>query len=195
VQLQLKSKLEERNLKLATIISDSSIRIRGLIDNILDFAMGRLGGGINLNYDHDEHCEIYLKQVVTELELAWPEIQVELIFALSGPVRMDHKRIAQLFSNLLGNSISHGDRSQPIIVKASNPGNEFHLSITNSGKRIADNIMSKLFSPFSRGKINPGQEGLGLGLYISNEIAKAHGGHIQVASDDEKTTFTLIIPC
>lgn len=195
VQLQLRSDLDDRNLKLATIISDSSIRVRGLIDNMLDFAMGRLGGGINLNYQHEDDFEKQLKQVVTELELAWPDILIELSIDLCAPVRADYKRLAQLFSNLLGNSISHGDRTRPILVSVSNPGKEFQLSVSNFGKKIPENIMDELFKPFSRGKINPGREGLGLGLYISHEIAKAHGGKIEVSSDEEKTTFTLKIPC
>jgi len=51
-----------------------------------------------------------------------------------------------------------------------------------------------LFQPFSRGEIKPGQQGLGLGLYISSEIAKAHGGKLEVSSTDEETIFTLHIP-
>jgi sigma-B regulation protein RsbU (phosphoserine phosphatase) len=54
--------------------------------------------------------------------------------------------------------------------------------------------MERLFSPFSRGEVHSSKQGLGLGLYIANEIAKAHGGDIDVTSTDELTCFTFRMP-
>ena len=68
------------------------------------------------------------------------------------------------------------------------------LSVTNKGKKIPDAISERLFQPFYRGEVEPHKEGLGLGLYISAEIARAHGGTLTVNSTDESTCFILCLP-
>ncbi|MCZ4223440.1 GAF domain-containing sensor histidine kinase [Pedobacter rhodius] len=194
VQLQLRSNMDDRNLKLAKIIQDATMRTRGLIDNILDFARGRLGGGINLNFDNTDDLETTLKEVVTEFNIIVPETKINLELDLIKPVKADNKRIAQLFSNLLGNAISHGDQGKPVQVSAKSGDDGLELSIINLGKPIDEATKAHLFKPFSRGKVKHGQEGLGLGLYIASEITKAHGGEIIVNSSALKTCFTVKLP-
>jgi len=194
VQLQLRSTLDERNLRLAKIIQDATLRTKGLIDNILDFASGRLGGGIKLDFENTQDLEITLKEVITEFNIAHPEIEIQLELDLVKPVKADNKRLAQLFSNLLGNAISHGEQGKPVEVLAKSGDSGFELCISNSGDAIDEHTKSHLFKPFSRGKVKQGQEGLGLGLYIASEIAKAHNGEINVTSDDNRTCFTLFLP-
>jgi len=194
VQLQMRSVLDERNSKLARIIYDSTVRTRGLIDNILDFASGRLGGGIVLNFENSESLEETLNQVVTELRLAYPDKIIKTDFDITETVNIDNKRIAQLFSNLLGNAITHGVAHQPIIVRAKSHLSTFELCVINKGNKISKDTMRHLFKPFKRGNMNHGQEGLGLGLFIASEIASAHKGQIYVDSSDDETCFTFKIP-
>jgi signal transduction histidine kinase len=194
VQLQLRSNLDERNSKLAKIIQNATIRTRGLIDNILDFASGRLGGGITLNFENSNSLEEALRQVITEILIAYPERKIEVKFDMASFVKSDTKRIAQLFSNILGNAISHGDKNTPIFVDATTNKGAFDLSVTNMGTKISEEALNQLFKPFSRGKVRIGQEGLGLGLFICQQIANAHNGEIKVESTDEKTCFTFRIP-
>lgn len=190
-QLIFRNSLDEKNLKLAKIIQDSSIRIRGLIDNMLDFALGRLGGGIVLNYDNDKDLEETLLQIIIELRTVYPDRKISANLNINHPTKGDYKRIAQLFSNLLGNAISHGAKDSPIIVTAKSESDFFELRVSNKGNKISPETESHLFKPFSRGKVHAGQEGLGLGLYIASEIANAHKGQILVNSTDEETCFTF----
>jgi sigma-B regulation protein RsbU (phosphoserine phosphatase) len=74
------------------------MRMAVLIDNVLDFARGRLGGGITLERDADK--EPVLAQVVDELRLASPGRVIEVEFAIHQPVNCDRTRIGQLLSNL-----------------------------------------------------------------------------------------------
>ncbi len=185
---------DENVLRLANIIKDSSFRIKGLIDNIMDFASGRLGGGISLDLNEEEHLEKMLSHVIEELRMVWPDKDIITDLNITKPIHCDSRRIAQLFSNLLGNAISHGGNELPIYVIAHIVNDEFKLSVTNAGKKIPDEVMGKLFMPFSRGEIKPGHQGLGLGLFISSEISKAHKGVIEVESDAERTKFTLKMP-
>ncbi|WP_421943118.1 GAF domain-containing sensor histidine kinase [Pedobacter sp.] len=194
VQLQLRSELDDRNLRLAKIIQDATMRTRGLVDNILDFASGRLGGGIKLNFKNPKDLETTLKEVITEFTIAHSETAIELEMDLITPVKADNKRLAQLFSNLLGNAISHGEKGKPIEVLVKSGTKGLELCITNFGKAIDENTKAHLFKPFSRGKVKHGQEGLGLGLFIASEIAKAHGGNINVESSNNRICFSVKLP-
>ncbi|MDB5132821.1 MAG: ATP-binding region ATPase domain protein [Mucilaginibacter sp.] len=193
-QVLQKIQFDERGLKFLKIIQDSSFRMKGLIENILDFARGRLGDGIKLNYDDGEPLEEILNHVITEVKLIWPNREIETLIDLPLPVYCDTRHIAQLFSNLLGNAFTHGNKDSPVIVKISSGKGGFLLSVANAGKKIPEAAMARLFQPFSRGEVKPGQEGLGLGLFISSEIARAHRGTLDVISTDDETIFTFHMP-
>ena len=165
----------------------------GLIDNVLDFARGRLGGGITLTLSR-QPLEPALQQVVDELQSTHPESIIRAEYALARPPQVDPVRIAQLFSNLLGNALIHGTEGAPVTVSAKTTDDRFELAVCNSGNPITPAAMERLFQPFSRGEVRPSQQGLGLGLYIASEIAKAHGGTIDVTSTPELTCFTFRMP-
>ena len=73
-------------------------------------------------------------------------------------------------------------------------GDTFEIAVTNHGPTIPPQVMNQLFQPFSRGSAKPGQQGLGLGLYIAAAIARAHEGTLGVVSADGVTTFTFRMP-
>lgn len=193
-QLLLRMPADDRVKRLANIVQDSAYRMKGLIENILDFARGRLGEGIILNRKDNEPLEEILNNVITELRIIWPERVIVVNLNLTDTVNCDGRRIAQLFSNILGNALSHGKNDMPVVVEASSSANGLTLSVTNSSNRIPDAMQARLFQPFYRGDVEPHKEGLGLGLYISSEIARAHGGTLSVSSDDDSTCFTLWLP-
>ncbi|MFC3562985.1 GAF domain-containing sensor histidine kinase [Pedobacter jamesrossensis] len=185
---------DERILKLSDIIQKSSLRINGLIENMLDFASGRLGEGIKLYKSEEESISTILSEIVAEQQTNWPTREILVDFDISESINCDGKRIAQLFSNILGNALSYGNPDEPVLVNAETRDGEFHLSIINKGEQISDVAMERLFQPFSRGDVKPNQKGLGLGLFIASEIARAHNGKIDVTSTKEQTSFTLKIP-
>lgn len=186
--------LDEKTKSLATILQNSSYRMKGLIDNILDFANGKMGTGVSLHCCDNANLESTLRHVVDELLLIWPERKIEVQFTINGSIYCDSQRIAQLLSNLLGNALTHGNEDEPVIVKAGNCDGRFALSITNFGEPIPDAVKERLFQPFYRGEVEPNKEGLGLGLYIASEIARAHDGSLDVESTQEHTRFTLHLP-
>lgn len=194
-ELLLQKPLDEETKKVVNIIKTTNYRMEGLIENMLDFARGRLGDGITLDLGmHSQSLEKSLLQVVSETRTMSNGQTIEIHFELDEPVICDDNRIAQLFSNLLGNAITHGSTSAPVVVKALNRDGEFSLSVTNAGVKIPEAAMERLFKPFSREVVKPGKQGLGLGLYIASEIARAHKGKIDVKSSDEETCFTFRMP-
>ena len=187
-----KSKLDEKAEAILIMMQKSVMRMASLIDNVLDFARGRLGGGITLTLSA-QPLEPTLQQVVDELQSTHPESIIKADFALTKPVHADPVRIGQLFSNLLGNALTYGAAGEPVTVTAKTE-EQFELAVCNAGDPIPPAAMERLFYPFSRGEVRPSQQGLGLGLYIASEIAKAHGGTIDVTSTPELTCFTLRMP-
>jgi signal transduction histidine kinase len=85
-------------------------------------------------------------------------------------------------------------RQAPVRVRARTEDGAFELSVANAGEPIPASTLSRLFHPFTRASDRPMQEGLGLGLYIASEIAKAHGGALTVLSDRVETRFTFRMP-
>jgi phosphoserine phosphatase RsbU/P len=191
-QLIQKSKLDERAEAVVIMMQKSIMRMTSLIDNVLDFARGRLGSGITLTLS-TQPLELALQQVVDELQSTHPESIIKTEFSLTKHVSADPGRIGQLFSNLLGNALTYGAEGEPVTAVAKTDA-QFELAVCNSGPPISAAAMERLFYPFARGEVRPSQQGLGLGLYIASEIAKAHGGTIDVTSTPELTCFTLKMP-
>jgi signal transduction histidine kinase len=183
--------LDERAEPVVALIERSATRMAGLVENVLDFARGRLGEGIRLNRVDEEGLQAVLEQVVEEVRVAWPGREVRCEFALARAVNCDGARIAQMFSNLLANALTHGDPVGPVRVSARCDDGGFELSVANLGEPIPPDTAERLFQPFTRASVQPGQEGLGLGLYIASEIAHAHGGTLEVESTNEETRFTF----
>ena len=108
------------------------------------------------------------------------------------PVNCDPSRFGQMVSNLLANALTHGAPDEPVrIHAATNARGQLELWVANSGAPIPPATMERLFQPFFRGEVRPSLQGLGLGLHIASEIAKAHGGAIEASSTDEETRFTF----
>ena len=128
----------------------SVMRMAGLIENVLDFARGRLGGGINLTLSA-QPLEPTLQQVVDELQSAHPESIIKTTLALTKPVMADPVRIGQLFSNLLGNALTYGTEGEPVTVIAKTE-EQFELAVHNKGTPIPPVAMERLFSPYLAGR-------------------------------------------
>ncbi len=184
----------ERAAEIAGHIEQSVSRMSGLIDNVLDFARGRLGGGLAMRLDPAVPIGPILAQVVQELRSAYPDRVIDASFALTQPVSCDGGRIGQLLSNLLGNALTHGAPAEAVRVRGATDAGSFELSVANGGEPISPAAMERLFQPFFRGAVRPSQEGLGLGLFIASEIARAHGGSIETASTPGETRFTFRMP-
>jgi len=189
-----KTPLNARALELVDMMHASVIRMAGLIDNVLDLARGRLGGGLVVERSRNDQLPRLLEQVVGELQLANPGRRIEARIDLARPVVCDGRRVAQLVSNLVANAIRHGSDQAPVRVKATSDADTFEVSVTNAGEPIPQAARAQLFKPFSRASLKPNQQGLGLGLYIASEIARGHDGVLEVSSDPEQTRFTFRMP-
>ena len=188
-----RSVTDDKSKTVLGLMQNSISRMSGLIDNVLDFARGRLGGGISIEQADRVPLRPVLEQVVAELTMANPgrRIEADLTGAM---VRCDEGRIGQLLSNLLANALTHGDPEAPIRVRSTTSEGLFEIAVTNAGEPIPEAVVKDLFKPFVRASARANLQGLGLGLYIASEIAKAHKGKLQVTSTEEETCFIFQMP-
>ena len=184
----------DRANEFAAHIGQSVVRMAGLIDNVMDFARGRLGGGLRLQLGSDTPLAGVLDHVIQELQSTQPDRVIVRQFALDAPVRCDRARIAQVLSNLLGNALTHGAAATPVRVEASSEAGTFELAVSNLGEPIPASLLPKVFQPFIHSAGDSPVQGLGLGLYIASEIARAHGGSLSATSTPEETRFVFRIP-
>ena len=184
------AQLEGRPAKILALMQDSCRRMARLIDDVLDFARGRLGGGLPLRMTAGGKLPELLHQVVAELRAVHPDRVIEAEISPPDAIICDPSRLAQLLSNLIGNALTHGDKASPVSVRAGTEGERFVISVSNQGVPIPEDKLRCLFQPFKRGE-GGRTEGLGLGLYIAAEIAEAHGGRLDVRSDEEETCFSF----
>lgn len=193
MRLIAKTPLNERAASIVGMVHQSADRMAGLIDNVMDFARGRLGGGLAVDV-RQANVAPMLKHVINELEIAYPSRAILPTIPDLLDIRCDAKRLGQLLSNLLANAIVHGAADGPILVAARNEAGNFVMTVSNTGTPIPPEAMERLFHPFTREDLRPSQQGLGLGLYIASEIARGHGGVLSVQSSTEETSFTLRMP-
>jgi signal transduction histidine kinase len=193
--LLAKAPLDNRSSRIVTQMRLSCQRISDMIEDILDFARGRLGSGLVLDQSPAIDLDTSLQQVVDELQVVHADRQIDFYLDLAETVTCDAERITQLLSNLLANALTHGSPDMPVSVSATSGAGEFRLSVENAGLPIPASSIQNLFQPFTRSAEGKSPAGLGLGLFIASEIAKAHQGSLDVNSDENQTSFQLRMPC
>ena len=179
---------DKRSLGLVAAIRQSSTRMGVLIENVLDFARGRMGGGIPVKRHVTDDLGEVLKSTVEEISASHPQARIIDAIDLDGSVYCDPLRISQLLSNLLGNAVTHGSPTTPIHLHVWQECDQIIISVMNSGAPISPHLMPLLFEPFTRSEAGARGEGLGLGLYIASQIATAHDGILTVSSSAELGT-------
>jgi signal transduction histidine kinase len=176
-------------------IVSSAERMARMIDQLLDFTRIRWANGLSLDRKSVDLEEISLR-VLDEVEGGHPEaaIHVDALGEMWGS--WDGDRLAQVFSNLISNAVQHGGPERPVQVQIDgrDPG-AVTVTVWNQGV-IPPEVLPLIFDPF-RGtrQRRASSSGLGLGLFITREIVKEHGGTVSVTSTPEEgTRFVLVLP-
>lgn len=195
-ELILSSPDSSANKRTAERIRSSSKRMQRMIDDLFDLARARLGSGIPIERTSADLAAT-TRRVVGEVETANPTLTITLVVApdLDAAGAWDGDRVAQVVSNLLANAVRHGKKGAPIGVSLAADGEDVILTVHNEGV-VAPDVLPHIFAPFrSRNDYRARAEGLGLGLFIVERIVSAHGGRIDVVSDEARgTTFRVCLP-
>ena len=177
------------------LIEQSARRMNEMINTLLDFTRSRFHGSLPVAVEDIDLGEL-VRGVVAELQAAHRRREIALCASGNLRGRWDPGRIAQLLSNLAANALWHGARESPVHVALTGGHEAVLLSVTNRGPVIPPELVDRLFEPFQQGTDSGsfGRGRLGLGLFIVREIARAHGGAIDVRSSDNLTTFAVTLP-
>jgi PAS domain S-box-containing protein len=163
-----------------------------MVGQLLDFARARHGNGIPIERAAMSLHDV-CREVIANAEVHGHAHRIRLETAGSGLGLWDHDRLMQVVDNLLFNALQHGAADQPVRVWVGPAGaDRLRLTIHNHGNVIPPELLPRIFDPF---RTLQHRRGLGLGLYIAEQIVKGHGGTIDVRSSaDGGTTFTVELP-
>jgi PAS domain S-box-containing protein len=192
-QLLHSEQLPPREQRAAARISKAGERMKRMIEELLDFTRGRLGGGIPIHRKPGD-LRAVVRQGVEELEAAWPDRQV-LLQVEPGRYEgeWDAGRFVQVVSNLGGNALQYSPPGSPVTFRLKDEGGAVVLEVHNPGPPIPPEALPHLFDPFRRAASDGG--GLGLGLYIVEQVVTGHQGSLSVTSTaQEGTTFRVSVP-
>jgi len=186
----------DHRLRTVRRIATSSRRMGRLIDEVLDFTRGRLGGGIPITPVRTNLREV-CRDVLDEIESSTPGLRIELQTSGDTQGEWDPQRLAQVISNLASNAVQHRTPDSPVRVSLDGNGEDVVL-VVNNATECETVDPSRLFDPFRRGEVTAEQQprqGLGLGLYITREIVLAHGGRIEATcTPADGFTVTIRLP-
>jgi len=187
--------LDERTRWGLNIIMDSADRANRLIRDLLDFTQARMGKALPVQRRPMDIHQV-ARQVVNEVRLNSPERAIEYYSEGTGQGRWDPDRMAQLLTNLLLNAVQYSPADAPIEVMTRGEESAVVLSVSNRGPPIPQALLPSLFEPMQRGTAEGTERrSIGLGLFIVDQIVRAHEGHIQVISTEQDgTVFHLRLP-
>jgi signal transduction histidine kinase len=196
-QLQRSDELDAATLKHTARIATSANRMERMIRDLLDFARARLGDGFKI-VPKPFDARPLIAQTVRDIAQTYPERNVQCSAETAVGdfhVEWDSDRISQVITNLLSNAIVHG--SDPVVVEPRDEGSEISINVCNCGE-IPPDVLPRLFDAFSpEGRVESSgtrRTGLGLGLFIAQQAARAHGGDIHATSSNGQTTMSVRLP-
>jgi signal transduction histidine kinase len=185
------------NQKRMERVVASGARMQRMIDQLLDVTQARLAGGIPVSPSKDERDLVALvAEVVDDMRAAHPTRVIEIVAPTPTMVRLDADRFERVVANLVCNAVTHGAVDAPVRVELTATEAAVTLRVHNDGRPIDPALLPRLFDPFkTAAQPRKRPAGLGLGLYISESIVRAHGGTIHVESSVERgTTFEVSLP-
>ena len=190
-----KGDLTQEQAERVLRISRGADRIAGIIRDLLDYTRAHHGETLQI-----ERTEIDLNELCRAIVLETQSIHPErdIAFASSGRClgAWDPARLGQVISNLLSNALQHGGPSCRVRVALVADEAGATITVFNDGPPIPREAQTTIFEPYRRADVGGRQNGsgLGLGLFIVREIARAHGGDVALESADSGTSFIVRLP-
>ena len=179
--------------KQAEIVARGVKRIQDIVGDLLDLSREREGAGIHIQ-PKPADLRAMCRQIIDELEGIARDRKITFDCDADGEGSWDEHRVLQAISNLASNAVRHGTPGSPVHVRVTGDTQRVAVEVRNEGT-IPSELLPRVFEPFRSGRDTAHRGGgLGLGLFIANAIARAHGGGLEVNSSRGATTFRLVLP-
>lgn len=195
LQRRLSTTKDEEALHYLSKVDDQVNKLAKLVNDLLDISKIKTGKlEFRKNYfDFDQMVQEIIDEYKKSIE------SHTIIFTGSTKTKIfgDRDRIGQVLINLIDNAIKYSPTSNKIHVNMSTKNKHIYVKVQDFGFGIPDRFKTTIFDKFYQVRKNKGKTkpGLGIGLFISMEITKSHGGDIKVVSKEGKgSTFTVILP-
>ncbi|WNG18672.1 ATP-binding protein [Cystobacter fuscus] len=195
-QLLRPEDLDAHTVKCLKRLHSSTERAVRMVRDLLDFTQARLGGRLKIEREPVNVHEV-VRAAVEELQATHPERELRLETRGDGRGQWDGDRLAQLVGNLVGNALKYSPANSVVTVRSQGGPEDVWLEVHNLGEPIAAEALPRLFQPLQRAVEGTDKKSrsVGLGLYIVEQIVRAHAGRIQVSSTArEGTLFAVRLP-
>lgn len=197
---QIAGPLNEKQQKYIATIGESGHHLLSLINDILDLAKidaGQITLDIN-KVDIHSVCQASLRMIKQLAQKKNQEVSLELEEGL-GLMWADERRLKQMIVNLLGNAVKFTPENGRLglEVQGDEEANKISFTVWDKGIGIKEEDLARLFQPFVQLDSGLAREstGTGLGLALVAQMARLHGGSINVASEPEGgSRFTIVLP-
>lgn len=188
--------LNQKQIKALELMKSSNQELKDLIESILE-AFRLEQGGVNLN-KKKLNLNSYLESIIDEMQPILLKSNHKIVLCVNNTenllIEFDDFQIKRVIKNLLQNAISFSPVSEEINLVTSICSDFLHISVINKGIGISEDELKLIFNKYYSGHSKFRKAGTGLGLFISQQIALAHGGSLQVKTEENETNFTLSLP-
>jgi len=191
--LQMTPGASEGVKKQAQVVARGVKRIQDIVGDLLDLSREREGSGIAVDPKPGD-LRTTCRDIIEELKGIARDREITFDCDADGRGFFDEHRVVQAISNLTSNAMQHATPGSPVRVRLTGDTDSVAVEVHNEGA-IPEELLPRIFEPFRSGRHHGSRgQGLGLGLFIAQAIARAHGGGLEVDSAHGETMFRLVLP-
>ncbi|MGJ7565453.1 sensor histidine kinase [Variovorax sp. GB1R11] len=177
------------------LLSRGVKRLTSLLDSLLEYSRASFGVGMALKLDQVDLAAVCAEEVEL-LRAAHPQAQIRYESLGDTAGAFDASRIGEALTNLVSNAVRHGDPGDATLIQVEGDDRSVRIRVENAGD-IGVHEVEMLFEPL-RQRDTPSATAdrthLGLGLFITRQIARAHGGEITGTSSKGRVRFMIELP-
>jgi signal transduction histidine kinase len=196
LERRLKRSNQTELVTYTTKLDDQLSKVTGLIRDLLDVSKIQ-SGQLQMRRERLSINSV-VEQSIEEVQALAHHHRIVVTGWSNTPVSGDPVRLCQVLTNLLSNAIKYSPTSDRVIVRVSEARDKVIVSVQDFGIGVPAKERTTIFEPYFRSQHTQREDvpgGLGMGLYIAQEIVRWHGGRIWLDSEEEKgSTFSFLLP-
>ena len=184
---------EEERIQYARAIREESMRLSSMASNIL--SLTKVENQTILTDISRFNLSEQIRSAVLLLEEKWSAKNIDLQLDFDEyTIEANEELLKQVWINLIDNAVKFVPLDGAVSLEISEKDESFYISIANTGSKIPIEKQEKIFNKFYQADESHATQGNGIGLAIVKKIVDLHNGSISVTSENQTTSFTVILP-